>query len=278
MRIGDRGHSQTARPLSPPPDDVRPRARAAAARTADAGRPGSARTDSSSCARPTRRGSSCCASASRSTPTRPSSRAASATTRCSASRSAACTACGRCGGRRWRRALLRAICGQLIEARRAFAIERAILRAGRRPAPSARRSRRSLPRSSASSGWRPTAHRRSSASAARSTSKDCATRPDRSGRGAAPARARARALVARRRSRSKASAASATGSSATSASSSSAPRSGAAGSRPTRPPSCSRPTRSGRGSRALYLMRGWSAGLVPGANADLARLARCRAA
>ena len=32
------------------------------------------------------------------------------------------------------------------------------------------------------------------------------------------------------------------------------------------------------GLAGLYLMRGWSAGLVPGANADLARLARCRAA
>ena len=32
MRIGDRGHCQTARPVSPAPDDVRPRARAAASR------------------------------------------------------------------------------------------------------------------------------------------------------------------------------------------------------------------------------------------------------
>ena len=32
------------------------------------------------------------------------------------------------------------------------------------------------------------------------------------------------------------------------------------------------------GLAGFYLMRGWSAGLVPGANADLARLARCRAA
>ena len=32
------------------------------------------------------------------------------------------------------------------------------------------------------------------------------------------------------------------------------------------------------GLAGLYLLRGWSAGLVPGANADLARLARCRAA
>jgi DNA-3-methyladenine glycosylase II len=32
------------------------------------------------------------------------------------------------------------------------------------------------------------------------------------------------------------------------------------------------------GLAGLYLMRGWSVGLVPGANADLARLARCRAA
>ena len=32
------------------------------------------------------------------------------------------------------------------------------------------------------------------------------------------------------------------------------------------------------GLAGLYLMRGWSAGLVPGANPDLARLARCRAA
>ena len=32
------------------------------------------------------------------------------------------------------------------------------------------------------------------------------------------------------------------------------------------------------GLAGLYLMRGWSAGLVPGANADVARLVRCRAA
>jgi 3-methyladenine DNA glycosylase/8-oxoguanine DNA glycosylase len=32
------------------------------------------------------------------------------------------------------------------------------------------------------------------------------------------------------------------------------------------------------GLAGVYLMRGWGAGLVPGANADLARLARCRAA
>jgi 3-methyladenine DNA glycosylase/8-oxoguanine DNA glycosylase len=32
------------------------------------------------------------------------------------------------------------------------------------------------------------------------------------------------------------------------------------------------------GLAGVYLMRGWSAGLVPGANADRARLARCRAA
>ena len=32
------------------------------------------------------------------------------------------------------------------------------------------------------------------------------------------------------------------------------------------------------GLAGVYLMRGWSAGLIPGANADLARLARCRAA
>ena len=32
------------------------------------------------------------------------------------------------------------------------------------------------------------------------------------------------------------------------------------------------------GLAGFYLMRGWGAGLVPGANADLARLARCRAA
>ena len=46
------------------------------------------------CARPTRRGSSCCGSCSRSTRTRASSRAASGTIRCSARRSGACTACG----------------------------------------------------------------------------------------------------------------------------------------------------------------------------------------
>ena len=85
-------------PVPPAPDDVRPRARAAAPGGA-AGRPGSAGR-----ARPparARRGraSRCCASASRSTPTRPSSRGASATTRCSAPRSGACTGCGRCGGR-----------------------------------------------------------------------------------------------------------------------------------------------------------------------------------
>ena len=43
-----------------------------------------------------------------------------------------------------------------------------------------------------------------------------------------------------------------------------------------RRPTCS-PLRGGRGWR-VYLMRGFAAGLVPGANPDLARLARCRAA
>ena len=32
------------------------------------------------------------------------------------------------------------------------------------------------------------------------------------------------------------------------------------------------------GLAGLYLMRGWAAGLVPGASADRARLVRCRAA
>jgi 3-methyladenine DNA glycosylase/8-oxoguanine DNA glycosylase len=83
----------------------------------------------------TRNGSSCCGSCSHSTPTRPSSAIASATIGSSARRSGTCTACARCGRPTVARALLRAVCGQLIEARRARAIELAIVRACGEPAP-----------------------------------------------------------------------------------------------------------------------------------------------
>ena len=119
-------------------------------------------------------------------------------------------------------ALLRAICGQLIEARRAFAIERAILRAIGEPAPRRRRSAALSPAQLRKLGL--ATHRASTlVRVCRSLDleglRDAA---DRGGRGAAPARARARALVARRDRARGARAASATASSATSASSSSA--------------------------------------------------------
>ena len=59
-----------------------------------------------------------CAGSSRSTTTTPSSCGASATTRCSAARRARSAACGRCGSSTVAQALLRAFCGQLIEAKR----------------------------------------------------------------------------------------------------------------------------------------------------------------
>ena len=73
VRSGDRGRRQTERALSPPPDDLRPAVRdAAAGRRSRAGLAAHRRARPAARAR-TRSGSSCCASASRSTPTRPSS-------------------------------------------------------------------------------------------------------------------------------------------------------------------------------------------------------------
>ena len=122
-------------------------------------------------------------------------------------------------------ALLRALCGQLIESRRARAIERRIIREfapreGRRPARRAdlralaRVSPGAVPRArtarAARRGARPHLPRARPRTAARAA--------DRGRRAAASARARPRPVVARRRLRSRGSAASSAASSATSGS------------------------------------------------------------
>ena len=148
------------------------------------------------------------------------------------------------------RALLRAVCGQLIEARRARAIELAIVRACGEPAP----TREAIGSLVAGAAPPARAGDRTRIDARPRLPHDRSRRPagpaDRGGRGAAPPRARAGAMVARSRRAAKGSAAGATGSSAISASSSCARRSAAAGSSCTRPRNCWSRTASGRGSRA----------------------------
>ena len=133
---GDRGARQPARAVPAAPDDVREagcsrrRCRAAERR-----RRGRGATASCGCARRTRRGSSCCASCSRWTTTR-----AEFAARFRHDPLLGPSIRGLHGLRPLRRAtvahaVLRAICGQLIESRRARALERAILRACGEPAP-----------------------------------------------------------------------------------------------------------------------------------------------
>ena len=187
----------------------------------------------------------------------------SATTRCSAPRSGTCTGCGRCGAPTVAHALLRAVCGQLIEARRRWRSSgRSCARAAtRRPDRHAlgALSPAAAPPARARDALAP---RRSSASAARSISRGCAPcRSRRSRRGSCASAGSGRGRSAS--SRCKGSAATGTGSSATSASSSCAPRSAAAGSSSTRRPSCSPRTRSGPGSRASTCCAAGAAGSSP---------------
>ena len=216
------------------------------------------------CARPTRSGSSSCASCSRSTPTRPSS--------CSRFRHDPLLGPSirhLHGLRPLRRAdgcpgaSCAAICGQLIEARRALAIERAIVRACGEPAP----TRETI------AALSPAQLRRLGLATHRASTlvRVCRT-IDLEGLRGQPVEAVAarllrergpRSLVARDRSRCRVWAATGTGSSATSASSSSARRFAAAGSSSTRPPSCSSRTASGRGWRASTSWPAGAAGSSP---------------
>ncbi len=153
-------------------------------------------------------------------------------------------------------ALLRAVCGQLIQASRAAAIERAVIRARIAEPRTLLHARRRRRRSGASrrpscarSGWAPAAARRSSASAARSTSKGCTTSRLRgSRRGSSANRGSGRGRSAS--SRSTVSGATSAAWRGTSASSSSPPCCGAATSRRRRRTRCSSRTANGPGSRA----------------------------
>ena len=193
---GDSTRTRADGPLVAALDDRRARPRlAAAGRDRPAARARRARARSSS------------ASCSRSTTTTPSSSTRSATTRCSAERCRGCAACARCASATVTHSLLRAVCGQLIQARLAREIERNVIRAA---TPAVEGTRLRLPPTAAAlARFAPAELRRLGLGARRGATlvrlcrsldlERLRSLPDRRRRRAARARARPRPVVGRRR-------------------------------------------------------------------------------
>ena len=251
--------------------------RDAAAGRRRAARPGSARRRRRCCARRTRSGSSCSASCSPSTPTRPSSAAASVTTRCSARRLRELHGLRPLRPPTVAQAVLRAICGQLIEARRARAIELAIIRACGEPAPTREAIGALSPAQLRRLGLATAPRLDARPALPHDRSRGPARPADRGGRGAAPARARPRAVVARsrraRRARQLPPRARRRSRARQALLGASRPLGRAA-----ETAELLEPYGEWAGLAGAYLMAGWGRGLVPGASADRAHFVRSRAA